>query len=315
MGEQKGLKLGTCETKYLLRRNLGILPIRFLTGRYIMQLEKLLKQPSALPSPPKVIRRLIATFDQPEVDMLQVASLIDEDPVLTAKMLKTANSAFFGLKRSVSTTREALNVMGLIKVRALVIAASFGDGFHSVGSVNMNQFWRYSLNSANLARYIALPIRIDESTAFTSGLIHKIGELVMHVGMPEAMIDLERSVPMLDLKRSTAERALFGYSYAEVGAALAREWHFPKRMINAIEHQCAPFENEVYEPIAGVVHIASWRARAEEQNMRSEVLINTYPDPIGLVLGIDPDIVIGEEIPAITRAETEAEAEQERQAA
>ena len=286
---------------------MGIFPIYLSAGRSTMQIEKLLKQPRALPSPPKVVRRLITTFDQEEVDMLQVAALIEEDPVLSAKMLKTANSAFFGLTRSVPTVREAISVMGLIKVRALVIAASFGESFHSVGSVNMNQFWRYSLNSANLARYIALPIRIDESTAFTSGLIHNIGELVMHVGMPEAMIDLERSVPMLDLKRATAERALFGYSYAEVGAALAREWHFPKRMINAIEHQCAPFENEVYEPIAGVVHIASWRARAEEGHMRSELLINTYPDPIGLVLGIDPDIVVGEDIPALTRVEVQKE--------
>ena len=71
-----------------------------------------------------------------------------------------------------------------------------------MGGVNLNQFWRYSLNTANLSRYIALPIRIDENTAFTAGLIHGIGELVMHVGMPEAMIDLDRSVPMLDLKRS-----------------------------------------------------------------------------------------------------------------
>jgi HD-like signal output (HDOD) protein len=274
-----------------------------------MRLEKLIKQPSALPAAPKIAQRLITTFDQEEVDMLQVAALIEEDPVLTAKMLKTANSAFFGLTRSVSTAREAINVMGLIKVRALVIAAAFGESFHCVGSVNMNQFWRYSMNSANLARYIALPIRIDENTAFTSGLIHKIGELVMHVGMPEAMIDLERSVPMLDLKRAAAERALFGYNYAEVGAALAREWHFPKRMINAIEHQCAPFENDVYEPIAGVVHIASWRARAEEGRMRSELLINTYPDPVGLVLGIDPDIIVGEEIPALTRIEAESESQ------
>ena len=72
-------------------------------------------------------------------------------------------------------------------------------------------------------------------------------------------------------------------------------------MIDAIEHQAAPFDNEVYEPIAGVIHIASWRARAEELSMGSEGLINTYPDPIGLVLGIDPDTVIGEEIPSLTR--------------
>jgi len=186
-------------------------------------------------------------------------------------------------------------------VRALVIGAALGDGFHSVGGMNLNQFWRYSLNTANLSRYIALPIRIDENTAFTAGLIHCIGELVMHAGMPEAMIDLDRSVPMLDLKRARAEKGMFGYSYAEVGAALAREWRFPKRMVDAIEHQIAPFDNDVYEPIAGVIHIASWRARAEELSLGSEGLINTYPDPIGLVLGIDPDTVIGEEIPALTR--------------
>jgi HD-like signal output (HDOD) protein len=266
-----------------------------------MQLEKLLKQPDALPSAPKVVRKLIETFDQEEVDAMLVASYIEDDPVLTAKLLKTANSAFFGITRQVSNAREAMNVLGMIKVRALVIAASLGEGFHTLGSVNLNQFWRYSLNTANLSRYIALPIKIDENTAFTAGLIHGIGELVMHVGMPEAMLDLDRSVPMLDLKRSKAERGIFGYSYAEVGAALAREWHFPKRMINAIEHQTAPFDNDVYEPIAGVIHIGSWRARAEEQAMRSELLINTYPDPVGLVLGIDPDTVVAEEIPSLSR--------------
>ena len=273
-----------------------------------MQLEKLLKQPNALPSAPKVVRQLMETFDQEEVDLMRAAALIESDPVLTAKLIKTANSAFFGLHRTVTNAREAMNMMGLIKVRALVIAAALGDGFHRLGGVNLGQFWRYSLNSANLSRYIALPIKIDENTAFTSGLVHGIGELVMHVGMPEAMIDLDRSVGMLDHKRARAERGLFGYSYAEVGAALAREWRFPKKMIDAIEHQCAPFDNDVYEPIAGVIHIAAWRARAEELSLGSEGLINTYPDPVGLMLGIDPDTVIGEEIPALTRVGAGGEA-------
>jgi HD-like signal output (HDOD) protein len=273
-----------------------------------MHIDKLLKQPNALPSAPKVVRQLIETFQQEDVDIAKAASYIESDPVLTAKLLKMANSAFFGLHRSVTNAREAINVMGLIKVRALVIGAALGDGFHTVGSVNLSQFWRYSLNTANVSRYIALPIKIDENTAFTAGLIHGIGELVMHVGMPEAMIDLDRSIPMLDLKRARAEKGLFGYSYAEVGAALAREWRFPKKMIDAIEHQTAPFDNDVYEPIAGVIHIAAWRSRAEELSLGSEGLINTYPDPIGLVLGIDPDIVMGEEIPALTRQADKAEA-------
>lgn len=266
-----------------------------------MHLDKLLKQPSALPSAPKVVRQLIESFQDPEVDPMRVASLIEEDPVLTARLLKTANSAFFGLSRNVTNARDAMNILGLIKVRALVVASALGESFHKVGGVNLNQFWRYSLNTANLSRHIALPIRIDEDTAFTAGLVHAVGELVMHVGMPEAMMELDRNLPMLDLKRSKAERGLFGYSYAEVGAALAREWKFPRRMINAIEHQTAPFDNEVYEPIAGVIHIGSWRARAEEQELRGELLINTYPDPVGVALGIDPDSVVGAHIPSFSR--------------
>ena len=273
-----------------------------------MNFDRLLKQPNTLPSAPKVVRKLMETFNQENVDLLYAASLIEDDPVLTARLLKMANSAFFGLQRSVSNARDAINVMGLIKVRALVIAASLGDGFHSVGGVNLNQFWRYSMNAANLSRYIALPIKIDESTAFTAGLVHGIGELMMHVGMPEAMLDLDRSIPMLDLKRARAEQGLFGYSYAEVGAALAREWRFPKKMIDAIQHQTAPFDNDVYEPIAGVVHVASWRARAQELSLGSEGLINTYPDPVGVALGIDPDILISEYIPSLTSASAEAEA-------
>lgn len=274
-----------------------------------MQLEKLLKQPNALPSAPKVVRKLIETFDQEEVDLLRAADLIEDDPVLTAKLLKMANSAFFGLHRSVTTARDAISVMGLIKVRALVIGAALGDGFHSVGSVNLGQFWRYSINTANLSRYIALPLRIDESTAFTAGLIHCIGELVMHAGMPEAMIELNRSVPLLDLKRAKAQRALFGYSYADVGAALAREWKFPTKMINAIEHQLAPFDNDVYEPIAGVLHIASWRSRAEELSLGNEGLINTYPDGVGLVLGIDPDSLVCEQVPSLTKIGADEESQ------
>lgn len=281
-----------------------------------MQLEKLLKQPQALPSAPKVVRKLIETFEQEEVDVLKAAGYIESDPVLTAKLLKLANSSFFGLHRSVTNARDAISVMGLIKVRALVIGAALGDCFHMVGTVNLNQFWRYSLNSANVSRYLALPIRIDENTAFTAGLIHGVGELVMHVGMPEAMLELDRSVPMLDLKRAAAERGVFGYSYADVGAALAREWNFPKKMIDAVQHQNAPFDNDVYEPIAGVIHIASWRARAQELEFRQANLISTYPDPVGLVLGIDPDIVVGEEIPALHRkvhAESDSENEDEQE--
>lgn len=134
-----------------------------------------------------------------------------------------------------------------------------------------------------------MPTRIDEGTAFTAGLLQGIGELVMHAGMPEAMVDLVRSVPMLDLRRPQAERDIFEYSFAKLGAALASEWSFPTSMIEAIEHQVLPLGNDVHELIADVVHIASWRSRAAELSLYGDAQIKTYPGSVGLALGVDLD--------------------------
>jgi HD-like signal output (HDOD) protein len=264
-----------------------------------MRLDALLKRPNALPTAPKVAAQLIATFDQEDVDTQMVAKCVAGDPVLTARLLKLANSSFFGLTRSVSNVNEAMNVLGLVKVRALVIGAILDQNFHSVPGMRLEQFWRYSGNTANLARHIALPIRVDENTAFTAGLIHAIGELIMHVGMPEEMMKISEITEPLGLRRAAAELQAFGYCYADVGAELARNWRFPKPIVNAIQYQLAPFDNDVYEPIAGVIHLAAWRARAVELELDEQAMINSYPDPVGVVLGVDPDRLM-DELPGLT---------------
>lgn len=67
-----------------------------------------------------------------------------------------------------------------------------------------------------------------------------------------------------------------------------------------------PFDKDVHEPIAGVVHIASWRSRAEELSQGGEALLKTYPDAVGLVRGLDPDIAVGKDVPSLTRREDTA---------
>lgn len=257
-----------------------------------MRLEQLLSEPRSLPTAPDIGMRLIASFEQEDVDAMQVAEDISLDPVLTAKLLKQANSAFFGLARSVTTAKDAMRMLGLNKVRALVIAAVLEDCFSVVPGLKLEQFWRYSMNTANVARLIARAIKADDNTAFTVGLIHGIGELVMHVGMPEMVDELDQDFDPLAIRRAQAEVARFGYCYAEVGAALAKSWKFPKAMIDAIGNQLAPFEGDVYEPMAGIIHLAAWRARAAELGLGGEHLINTYPDEIGIVLGVDPDLMM-----------------------
>ena len=72
----------------------------------------------------------------------------------------------------------------------------------------------------------------------------------------------------------------------------ARQWHFPQPIVDALEHQYAPFDNEVYEPLAGVIHLATWRARAKEAGLSDKALAVTFPGAVGEVLGLDIDMVL-----------------------
>ena len=237
------------------------------------------------------------------------ASLIEDDPVLTAKLLKTANSAFFGLHRSVSNARDAINVLGLIKVRALVIAASLGEGFHTVGGVNLNQFWRYSLHTAKLARSLAGSVHQNQVAAYTVGLLHGLGELLIHLSDPERVQSLNTLVPPLDLRRCKVEMRIFGYCYSRVTAALARRWQLPEMVVDALSYQHAPFENHAYEPLAGVIHLAVWRVRVHELGLDERERVVSFPDEVALALGLDIDMVLRQDpIDWTPRHEAEPEA-------
>lgn len=259
-----------------------------------MQLAELLKQPDTLPTVPELAGYLIESFNRDEVDVGEVSHHISTDPVLAAKVLRQANSAFFGLSRQASTVKDAILLLGITRVRALVLGAIMDKSFPKVPGVVLEQFWRYSFNTANLARYVALQVDIDLNVAFTVGMVHAIGELMMHVGMPAEMAKLNATVAPLAIKRAKQEKEAIGYTYADAGAALAKSWHFPKPMVAAIEHQRAPFDNNLYEPMAGVIHMASWRARASELNQTRDDLIHTYPDEVAELLRLDPDLLMDE---------------------
>jgi HD-like signal output (HDOD) protein len=257
-----------------------------------MKISALLEQQFNLPSIPKVVALLLMELDRPEVDLLRVTQLIRTDPALTTRLLQLANSSFFKLSGKISSVSEALAVLDLAHVKTMAQTAASVASPKAVPGIQLQRFWEYSLNVAKVSRSLAGLVRQNQQAAFTCGLIHAIGELAMHLGMPEFMATLDREVPPLDLRRAKLERRELGYCYATVGAGFARMWHFPLPMVEALEHQYAPFENNVYEPLAGVIHLATWRARGKEAGMGERALAVTYPDAIGVALDLDIDAVL-----------------------
>ena len=208
-----------------------------------MELEALLNYPRALPAMPRAVSDLLAEMNKEDPSPKRVGELIGRDPALTTRVLRLSNSAFFRVSRKIGSADEAVALLGMTHVRSLVMAAALGGSFKSVPGIDLKQFWRYSLQAADIAKSLAGLLHQNQGNAFTAGLIHAIGILVMHIAMPDRMEPLDFSTPPLDLNRAAAERAMLGYTYAEVGAGMAEKWQFPEEMVSALSNQFSPFGN------------------------------------------------------------------------
>ncbi len=256
-----------------------------------MDLNSLLSRPNALPSAPHAVLRLMKTFEDDDVHIKEIVSCIESDPVIVAKVLRLANSPFFYRGRPAESVLEAVALMGQTKVRALVIGLIAKDSFPSLPEDALKQFWRFSSVTGELARYIAQKVGADDDVAYTGGLLHMIGELVMRVVLTKEMNELDDKIHPLAVGRDKAELAKFGYSFAEVGAELCRKWELPSRMIEVVASQSNPDLENPNHRNATIVHIASWRARALELQIPEEVQIRFFPIEASKAIGLDPSRV------------------------
>ncbi len=259
-----------------------------------MDLQQLIQSSGALPSIPRVVALVLSELSAEEPDLRKIGTQLKEDPIMTARLLAITNSARFGLSRGVSSVAEALPLLGLNELREITYAAAVASAFRQVGGVNMLQFWRYSLNVAKLSRKLAMDTPYA-APAYTAGLLHAAGELVLHRALPAQMAELDAAVPVFDLQRAAAERRLLGYSYAEVGAAFARAWNLPPLLIEVLAHHVDPASPSNHEPLAAVVHLAAWRARAQERNLGLAALMESFPETIASALRLDSGLVLDEQ--------------------
>ena len=229
-------------------------------------LDELFAETHSLPSVPKVVRDLIEVLSNDNATLSQVARKIDVDQVLTAKMLRLANSPFYGVRRKISTMEEAIRMLGLSAIRTLVISSNLTGTFKKVPHVDLPGFWRHSLRVASAARHLAAESRaVDPNLAFTVGSMHAIGHLIMCIVMPEEMGALNRACPIDTVKRLGAEEQAFGYHFGDVSARLASRWNFSDEFVTALGGFARPMAMQPFYALSGIVHLAVWRVAVDRQ--------------------------------------------------
>jgi HD-like signal output (HDOD) protein len=268
-----------------------------------MKLASLFEHPNALPTAPKVVQELIDSFNNEAVSVDQITRKIAVDPVLSAKLLRLANSAYYHVSRSVSTVEDAVAMLGFVTVRTLIISNGLVNGFKSMPGLDLHKFWRYSLHTAVAAKWLAKAAKQNSDEAFTVGMMHAIGQLVMHTAMPEQALQIDKLAGPTDPRRLDIERTSFGYDFAAVGAELARRWKFPDAFAAAIEQFPEPIEHDEFDPMAALLHMAVWYARTEENHWSAEELRATCPTEVAQRLGLAPYIMLEDMPPMAELAE------------
>lgn len=259
-----------------------------------MKLDALFQNPTALPTAPKVVEELISSFDKASVSTEEIAKKLSTDPVLSAKLLRLANSAYYHVSRSIGTVEDAVLMLGFVTVRTLVISSGLVSGFKTVPGLDLKQFWRYSLHTAVSAKWIAKKTKENTDLAFTIGMMHAIGQLVIHSAMAEQAMALDKVAGPLDSRRLDAEQASFGFTFADVGAELAKRWKFPLTFSETILAFPEPHHNGELNRLAAVVSLAAWRARVEQAGLSDEEIAACYPADLAEELGLDDNALIDE---------------------
>jgi putative nucleotidyltransferase with HDIG domain len=221
-----------------------------------------------LPTPPIVFHQMEKVINSPKATAAQVAAVLSEDPAMSVKVLKLTNSAFYGLSREVDSVKQAVVIVGLEAIKNLVLSAAVLDMFKGklVDGDYHERFWRHSLATAVCGSILARRIKsrgfVDPDSAFSAGLLHDIGKMVISCFLPEeyALFKRERQAN----RRATdyeIEEQVLGCNHAQIGGYLAAQWKLPARLGDAIQFHHHPQLNNREDPLVHLIHIANYLAQ------------------------------------------------------
>ncbi len=205
---------------------------------------------------PEVAHSLIRTLEDDDAVVNSIRTIIAKDPALTATLLRMANSALFGLSRSVDTLDIAVSVVGMSQIRARALSICMTNVFPIPHGLNRLDFWRASLLCAGYARWLAGSIGMDEQRAWLTGMMLRLGELVIAQKHPGLLAAIERP-PCGPGDRWSRERTLSGFDEGQITAEIARRWDFPDALTQALQSCARPLQGSEPSTLGAVVHLAA----------------------------------------------------------
>ncbi len=226
-----------------------------------LDLAKALRKVGELPALPHVTTKVLQLIISPDSSSQDICNVLIQDQVLTSKVLRLVNSAYYGLPRKVATVTEAVTMLGLHTLQPLVLGVSV---YKTLGSLkgknvlNPEKIWKHSIAVAAASRVLAERLKFERiEQAFIAGLLHDIGKIVIQSVLPQEYEEVLHMVNETDLSLIEAERQVLSFDHTLVGKLVAEKWNLPESLVEPIGYHHTPTKTAKYAGLTQIVHLAN----------------------------------------------------------
>jgi len=248
---------------------------------------KLMGMVDQMPPFPKSVHRIIelsADMNCAPKDLVQV---IEHDPVITMKLLKLVNSAFFSLARSIASVRHALVYLGLNTVKNLALSIATVDSLprKNIACFNTHEFLLHSLTTASIAQRIAKKFEVesDATDVFVAALLHDFGKAVLAQFETDLFAQAVQEAAINEEPLHIAELRVIGADHAHVGGMLAEKWGLPKELVDCIQQH----HQGISSPLGDCVFVANQISKHVEFGCSGNMIVEKFPAYIVQRFGLD----------------------------
>jgi len=223
-------------------------------------LEKIMAKVDAFPSIPGSTAKLLQILEDPETPVQAIEDVLRLDPGMTANVLRMVNSAYFGLPTQVGSVKRAIMLLGMKKIKQLVMASCVGPVMESpVPGYDLpaGELWRHSIAVSMAAEGLGRELKVDSAEdVFTAALLHDVGKLILGQFVQEDLVAIQEAAGS-EVSFEVAEKEVLGIDHAEIGARILSHWSLPDDLVHAVRWHHDPESAETPNRTADIVHVAN----------------------------------------------------------
>jgi HD-like signal output (HDOD) protein len=226
----------------------------------LRSLEIKISRSENLPVLPQIVSQVLKLADDPDASPKEMERIIERDPAVTAKILRVANSSYYG-SNQVASIGRAISMLGMNAIRSLIVGVAYQQiisGRAVASQFNKLEFWRHSLGVATGSRIISkikIPMKSEEM--YVAGMMHDVGLLVMDRFHP---LELDKAIQYAgseEIPLHQAEQLNFGFDHSQLGAILAEKWGLSPIVVNGVRYHHDTEMDEEHHDTTMIISLAN----------------------------------------------------------